>query len=213
MEFLAHRKDRLVPSCHHRIPVLNGRHRAYGIGPSKIFFCCLGNPPITDLPFFDQLSHGLCHCLRLHLWIDPVLIIQIYVICSQFLQAALHTFSYSFRAAVQLQGTVRVVADAHLCGDHYFIPDPFDCFSYQFLIIRNSSIRIHTGIGFCCIKKIIPHIRRFPEGSDCKVFFCGIPRGMTESHTSKTHGIDIQVTVSKFSFFHFKTSFVSVLPL
>ena len=111
-----------MPSGHHGITVLNGRHRADGAGPSEILLRRFGDSPVTDFSFPNQLRHGFRNGLRLHLRIDPVLIVQIDVIRSQPFQAFLHALPDDLRAAVHPQGEILIVVDSHLCGDHHLIP-------------------------------------------------------------------------------------------
>lgn len=77
IELFDHREERLMPSCHDRVAVLDSSNRADRIGAAQILFVCLRDAPGTNLAFLHEIGHGGSDRLRLDLGIDAVLAAEI----------------------------------------------------------------------------------------------------------------------------------------
>ena len=93
-----------MPPRHHGVAVFNGCYRTDRIGAAQIVPCSFRYSPIADFSFFHELVHSFRNRLRLYVWVNAMLIVQVDIVGFQPLQTALYTLTDGLRTAVQPQG-------------------------------------------------------------------------------------------------------------
>lgn len=81
-------------ACHHGVTVLYGGHRADGMGAAQVLFRGFRDAPMQDFSFAYQVCHYPRHLFRLHVRVDAVLVIKVYVVGLQAAQRTFHRTAY-----------------------------------------------------------------------------------------------------------------------
>ena len=108
-------------SRHHGIPILDAGDGADCMGTAKIRFICFGDSPMQNLSLFDELRHHACNFLRRYVWINAMLVIQIYMVGTKTHETPVDGLPDRFRAGIRGELSVFVL-HAEFCGNLHLVP-------------------------------------------------------------------------------------------
>ena len=185
-QFLQHREQFFIPSCHHGIPVLNRSHRANGVRATDGIFFRLGQTPMDDFSLPDQFCHDPSHFLNGNLRVRPVLIVKVNVVCLQPLQGTLYRRANHFRTGIRHDRQIDRIAapikvNAKLGGNDHLIPVGLQSRSHQFLIVMGT---LPCPIGFRRVKKGAALIHGLCNQLCHLPFVCRRSVGMCHTHAA-----------------------------
>jgi hypothetical protein len=159
---------------------------------------CFRKAEVLDLTLLNQVLHRSCYILDRHVWVNPVLIVQIDHVGLEALERSLDRFLDVLRPAIQgipLASILRIRSPAELGGNDHPIAEWSKSLAYEFFVRE-------WTVDFGRIEKCDAAFDRRSNQGDSLLLVYRRAVAKAQPHASQPNGRYFQIAFSKFTFLH-----------